>query len=60
MIINNKMLMKTLLIISLICFTQQGFYENNSNVVKLTAANFQSEVINSSDLWLVEFYGNII
>ena len=34
-----------------------AFYENNSKVIKLTSANFQSLVIDSKDLWFVEFYG---
>jgi hypothetical protein len=31
----------------------------NSNVIKLTSSNFNSMVVNSADLWLVEFYGII-
>jgi len=31
-------------------------YDSNSNVVKLTAENFEEEVLESGYLWLVEFY----
>ncbi len=32
-------------------------YSSNSNVIKLTSSNFQKEVVDSSDIWLIEFYG---
>lgn len=31
-------------------------YDGNSDVVELTAANFQSKVVDSDSLWIVEFY----
>lgn len=31
-------------------------YTKNDDVVELTAANFQSKVINSDEVWIVEFY----
>lgn len=34
-----------------------GLYTSRDHVVDLTPANFQKEVIGSSDVWLVEFYG---
>ena len=34
-----------------------SLYGSNSNVVKLTQANFNKEVVNSKDIWLVEFFG---
>ena len=34
-----------------------GLYTSRDHVVELTSANFQKEVIGSSDVWLVEFYG---
>jgi hypothetical protein len=34
-----------------------GLYGPRDAVVELTAANFQTEVIKSKDVWLVEFYG---
>ena len=33
-----------------------ALYTANDHVVELTAANFQAEVIDSSDVWMVEFY----
>jgi len=33
-----------------------ALYDSNSKVVKLTAANFRDKVINSNELWFVEFY----
>lgn len=33
-----------------------GLYEGNSDVVELTASNFQSKVIDSDSLWVVEFF----
>jgi protein disulfide-isomerase A6 len=33
-----------------------SLYGPNSSVVKLTTSNFNKEVINSADLWIVEFY----
>jgi hypothetical protein len=54
------MIMKIILIIVLINLCQsESLYNTNSNVIKLTASNFQNEVVNSQDIWLVEFYGNI-
>lgn len=31
-------------------------YSPSDEVIELTASNFNSKVIQSSDLWLVEFY----
>jgi len=33
-----------------------GSHGSGSNVVELTSANFESEVINSGDAWMVEFF----
>lgn len=33
-----------------------ALYDSNSPVVELTASNFQSKVIGSDDVWIVEFY----
>ena len=33
-----------------------GLYSSSDDVVELTTSNFQSEVINSDELWFVEFY----
>ena len=33
-----------------------SMYGAKSDVVKLTTANFNKDVVNSADIWLVEFY----
>lgn len=33
-----------------------AFYDNSKEVVKLTEANFKSKVLDSDELWLIEFY----
>lgn len=33
-----------------------ALYSSGDEVIELTAANFNSKVIQSSDVWLVEFY----
>jgi len=33
-----------------------AMYSSNSKVVKLTASNFQDLVVNSKDVWFIEFY----
>lgn len=33
-----------------------ALYSSNDDVVELTASNFKKEVLNSDELWLVEFY----
>lgn len=33
-----------------------SLYNTNSNVINLTSSNFNKEVVNSADIWLVEFY----
>lgn len=51
--------MKILTLLScifLFLHTTQGLYSPSDDVIELTAANFQSKVVQSSDLWLVEFY----
>jgi protein disulfide-isomerase A6 len=53
--------MKTAVIVYLVlcislCQVSFAFYDGDSKVVKLTADNFRSKVINSNELWLVEFY----
>jgi len=31
-------------------------YSQNSDVIKLTSSNFNKEVLNSSEIWMIEFY----
>jgi protein disulfide-isomerase A6 len=33
-----------------------ALYGSNSDVVKLTTSNFNKDVVNSADIWMVEFY----
>lgn len=40
------------LMISSVC----SLYGSNSDVIKLTASNFNKDVVNSADIWLVEFF----
>ena len=45
--------------ITLLATTLAGvnaLYSSNSDVIKLTASNWKTEVINSDKLWMVEFY----
>ena len=44
-----------ILIITLLSLTY-CLYSSNSDVVVLTTKNFQKEVVDSKDIWLVEFY----
>ncbi len=37
-----------------VCLT---LYSSNSPVIQLTSTNFQKEVVDSSDIWIIEFYG---
>jgi protein disulfide-isomerase A6 len=49
--------MKALLLLCLLAAAASaGFYGKNSAVVTLTPANFDKEVIESDDVWLIEFY----
>lgn len=43
-------------VIFLLLSTTYALYSANSPVVQLTAENFESEVLNSENLWIVEFY----
>jgi protein disulfide-isomerase A6 len=44
------------LLISFLFTTVSSLYGSDSDVVKLTASNFNKEVVNSNDIWLVEFF----
>ncbi|KAI0231846.1 Protein disulfide-isomerase A6 [Lamellibrachia satsuma] len=48
--------MKLLLGITLCMAVTSAIYTSSDDVVELTQANFNREVIQSQDLWLVEFY----
>jgi hypothetical protein len=38
------------------CFAAPGLYDSKSDVVDLTSKNFNSKVLESDGVWLVEFY----
>ena len=51
----NKYL--ALLIVSIFCInTCQGLYDSRSPVVHLTKDNWKKKVMDSDELWFVEFY----
>ena len=45
-----------LIVIGLLVGSSLGFYEEGGDVVVLTESNFKSQVIQSSEVWLVEFF----
>ena len=46
-------------LLSLAIFTlAQDLYDDKSDVIHLTQSTFDSQVTNTNDFWLVEFYGN--
>lgn len=50
------MILKTLLLTSLPALTLASFYGSNDKVVNLDPSNFKSKVLDSDELWLIEFY----
>ena len=49
-------LTKILLLFTLIALSTQDFFDADTKVVQLNSTNFEKEVLNTSDLWLVLFY----
>ncbi|GMT05170.1 hypothetical protein PENTCL1PPCAC_27344, partial [Pristionchus entomophagus] len=45
-----------LLLLALFVGASTAMYTKKDDVVELTASNFQSQVINSDEIWIVEFY----
>jgi len=45
-----------LLLAGLLATGAQALYDARDDVVELTAANFQERVVNSNEVWVVEFY----
>ena len=43
-----------LIVIINVCYS---LYLSDSNVIKITNSNFETEVLKSDNLWLIEFYG---
>ncbi|CAI5455386.1 unnamed protein product [Caenorhabditis angaria] len=51
------MTMSRLVVLALLAIgSASALFSKNDAVIELTAANFQSQVINSDDIWIVEFY----
>lgn len=48
--------MKTLVLLGLLLVSAFAFYDGTSDVVKLTVSNFNEEILESNDFWLVEFF----
>jgi hypothetical protein len=48
----------SLFIILSLLTASMALYDAKSKVIKLTSGNFRDQVINSKELWFVEFYGN--
>ncbi|KAM9965174.1 hypothetical protein ACTFIW_004979 [Dictyostelium discoideum] len=52
-----KLINICIFIFAIICIESTfGFYTDNSNVINLTKKNFQQQVLNSQQNWMVEFY----
>jgi hypothetical protein len=52
--------MNKLILIAILIAITNCLYGSKSDVVVLTASNFQKEVTDSKDIWLIEFYGKFI
>ena len=52
----HKILLSVSLALALLLNTCQGLYDAKSPVVRLTKDNFSKLVLNSDELWFVEFY----
>ena len=52
----NTCVSQTLLLLGWLAGFSQAFYGGNSAVVSLTEKNFKKEVMDSDEIWLVEFY----
>ena len=52
----HKILLGVSLALALLLNTCQGLYDAKSPVVRLTKDNFSKLVLNSDELWFVEFY----
>lgn len=45
-----------IILVALLAVSAQALYDANTKVVQLTADSFNSQVIDSEDVWIVEFY----
>ncbi|KHJ46223.1 protein disulfide-isomerase domain protein [Trichuris suis] len=50
------MFLETLILVLIVTLSTSTLYSGNNDVVELTASNFQSKVIDSDAVWIVEFY----
>lgn len=50
---------KSLIIVLLLVVSCLSLFADDSAVLKLTAKNFEREVLESDEFWLVEFYGSV-
>jgi hypothetical protein len=48
---------KKLILLLLLVISTFALFKDDSAVFKLTAKNFEAEVLDSDEFWLVEFYG---
>lgn len=48
--------LKSFLVVLLMINYATSMYDGNTDVVRLTQSNFNRDVINGNELWLVEFY----
>jgi len=54
----NRRIVQLVALIALFAYSN-ALYESGSKVVKLTAQNFKEKVLNSKELWFVEFFGKL-
>ncbi len=52
----TKLYVKLMIISIFLVSMTFSLYNTNSNVINLSSSNFNKEVVNSADIWLVEFY----
>lgn len=50
---------KFVIILSIFLGLTQSLFSKDSAVVELTKSNFDSSVLKSDEIWLVEFYGTV-
>ena len=46
-------------VLGMLAFETTALYSEKSKVVKLTSKNFKSLVIDSKEVWFIEFYGKM-
>ena len=48
--------MMVLFFLSVIVPSFASLYDENDDVIELTASNFEEEVLNSDEIWMVKFF----